>query len=202
MQWPVRYLSALVELGRLDQAEAEIEPFEAFARERDCRSRLAVLARIRGEIATARRDHNLARTSFEIAVAGSSAVPALDAALSHAAYGRFLRRRGEKRAAVARLVDARTRLVALGARPFADRVDDELAACGVSRRTSAVGVAEALTPQERTVATLVCQGMTNQEVAQQLVLSTKTVGYHLGNVYAKLGVHTRTQLAAACAAES
>ena len=54
-----------------------------------------------------------------------------------------------------------------------------------------------MTPQERTVATLVCQGLTNQEVAQRLVLSTKTVGYHLGNVYAKLGVHTRTQLAAA-----
>ena len=42
-----------------------------------------------------------------------------------------------------------------------------------------------------------CQGLTNQEVAQQLVLSVKTVGYHLGNVYAKLDVHSRTQLAAA-----
>ncbi len=202
MQWPVRYLSALVELGRLDEAEAAIEPFEEFARERGCRSRLAALARVRGEIATARRDHDLARTSFEIAVVGSSAVPALDAALSQAAYGRFLRRRGERRAALARLTDARTRLVAMGARPFVDRVDDELAACGVTRRNSALGVLDTLTPQERTVATLVCQGLTNQEVAQQLVLSTKTVGYHLGNVYSKLGVHTRTQLAAAWTADS
>jgi DNA-binding NarL/FixJ family response regulator len=90
----------------------------------------------------------------------------------------------------------------MGARPFVDRVDDELAACGVTRRNSALGVLDTLTPQERTVATLVCQGLTNQEVAQQLVLSTKTVGYHLGNVYSKLGVHTRTQLAAAWTADS
>jgi ATP/maltotriose-dependent transcriptional regulator MalT len=198
MQWPVQYLSALVELGRLDEAETQIEAFEAFARERDCRSRLAALARIRGEIATARRDHGLARSSFEVALAfDSNAVPALDAALSQGAYGRFLRRRGERRAALARLADARTRLVALGARPFVDRVDDEMAACGVTRRSAACDTPQALTPQERTVATLVCQGLTNQQVAQQLVLSTKTVGYHLGNVYTKLGVHTRTQLAAA-----
>ena len=56
---------------------------------------------------------------------------------------------------------------------------------------------QALTPQERTIATLVCQGLTNQEVAQRLVLSAKTVGFHLGNVYSKVGVHSRTQLALA-----
>ena len=64
-----------------------------------------------------------------------------------------------------------------------------------SRR--ALELPHALTPQERTIATLVCQGLTNQEVAQRLVLSAKTVGYHLGNVYTKLGVHSRTQLAVA-----
>ena len=52
-----------------------------------------------------------------------------------------------------------------------------------------------LTPQERAVARLVCAGRTNREVAAELVLSVKTVGYHLGNAYAKLGVNSRTQLA-------
>ena len=51
------------------------------------------------------------------------------------------------------------------------------------------------------MATLVCQGLTNQEVAQRLVLSVRTVGYHLGNVYTKLGVHSRTRLAAAWTAD-
>ena len=55
---------------------------------------------------------------------------------------------------------------------------------------------EALTPQEQAVTRLVCEGLTNLEVAAQLVLSVKTVGYHLGNAYAKLGVHSRAQLVA------
>ena len=51
-----------------------------------------------------------------------------------------------------------------------------------------------LTPQERAVAALICSGKTNRQAAQELVLSVKTIGYHLANVYAKLGVHTRAQL--------
>ncbi len=203
LQWPVQYLSALVDLGRLDDAAAEMEQFEALAHERGCRSRLVALARIRGEIATSRRDHKVARTSFQSALElNQGAVSALDAAVNQSAFGRFLRRRGEKRAAVARLTDARARFAALGARPFVARVDDELAACGVSPTRRTVELPQRLTPQERTVATLVCQGLTNQEVAQQLVLSVKTVGYHLGNVYTKLDVHSRTQLAAAWTAGS
>ena len=202
-QWPIQYVSALVELGRLDEAEPEIEEFEALARDRGCQSRLAGLARVRGELATARRDHKVARASFEAALElDHGAVSALDAALGQAAFGRFLRRRGEKRAAVTRLEDAKSRLSALGARPFAARVDEELAACGVTPRRRTVELPQQLTPQERTIATLVCQGLTNQEVAQQLVLSVKTVSYHLGNVYAKLGVHSRTRLAAVWSAGS
>ncbi len=197
LQWPVQYLSALVELGRLDEAAQEIEQFEALALERGCRSRLATLARVRGEMATSSRDHQAARASFLGAVEQQGAVSALDAAVSEAAFGRFLRRRGEKRAAVTRLADARVRFASLGALPFIGRVDVELAACGVNPVRRTVELPQRLTPQERTIATLVCQGLTNQEVAQQLVLSVKTVGYHLGNVYTKLDVHSRTQLAAA-----
>ena len=56
--------------------------------------------------------------------------------------------------------------------------------------------AEVLTAQEQIVATLACRGLTNKEMAHQLVLSVKTVGYHLTNVYTKLDVHSRTQLVA------
>jgi DNA-binding NarL/FixJ family response regulator len=57
-------------------------------------------------------------------------------------------------------------------------------------------LAPRLTAREAAVAHLVAQGLSNQDVAAQLVVSVKTVEYHLGHVYAKLGVRSRTQLAA------
>ena len=44
------------------------------------------------------------------------------------------------------------------------------------------------------MARLVCTGRSNREVADELVLSVKTVGYHLSNVYTKLDIHSRAQL--------
>ena len=52
-----------------------------------------------------------------------------------------------------------------------------------------------LTPTERRVAELVAEGLSNKEVATALVVSPKTVDGHLSNIYAKLGIHSRTQLA-------
>jgi DNA-binding NarL/FixJ family response regulator len=52
-----------------------------------------------------------------------------------------------------------------------------------------------LTSQERAVSLLAAEGLTNRQIAMKLVLSVKTIEYHLGNVYAKLGVRSRTQLA-------
>ena len=54
----------------------------------------------------------------------------------------------------------------------------------------------ALTPQESTVARLVLKGLTNREVADELVVSVNTVEYHLKNIYPKLGVSSRPQLTA------
>ena len=76
------------------------------------------------------------------------------------------------------------------------RCDAELAACGAPIDAAGHAPADLLTPQERAVTQLVCAGRTNREVAAELYLSVKTVGYHLGNAYAKLGVNSRTQLAA------
>jgi DNA-binding NarL/FixJ family response regulator len=84
----------------------------------------------------------------------------------------------------------------LGARPFAERCQRELAACGVSRAPAAVTGGQPLTPQELAVARLVAEGLTNRQVASELVVSVKTVEFHLGRVFAKLGLRTRAQLAA------
>ena len=59
------------------------------------------------------------------------------------------------------------------------------------RRVSPVA---ALTRQEAAVARLVREGLSNREIAAELFISAKTVEYHLGNAYRKLGVSSRTQL--------
>jgi DNA-binding CsgD family transcriptional regulator len=194
--WPVQYASALVALGRLDEAEAELDRLGAVALQRGSRSRLAGLARVRGELSTARRDHAAARTAFEDALRLGDAADALEQGLARASFGRFLRRRGELRSARAQLEDASDRFRALGATPFVQGCYEELAACGGSTDSPLVPDVDGLTPQERIVVRLVCEGLTNQDVARQLVLSVKTVSYHLGNAYTKLNVRSRTQLIA------
>jgi DNA-binding NarL/FixJ family response regulator len=107
-----------------------------------------------------------------------------------------LRRAGERRAAGDRLRAARDTFAGLGATPFLDSCNAELAACGLAVDRPPVTPLGRLTTQEQAVARLVCVGKSNREVAAELVISVKTVGYHLGNTYSKLGVNTRTQLAA------
>lgn len=106
------------------------------------------------------------------------------------------RRRSEARAHLQRAVHA---FDALGARPWAERASQELRAAGgrAARPVDAHPELSALTAQERAVARAVADGMTNREVAEALFLSPRTVEYHLGNVYRKLGVHGRGALARA-----
>jgi DNA-binding NarL/FixJ family response regulator len=55
---------------------------------------------------------------------------------------------------------------------------------------------DALTPREREVLALLAQGMTNKEIADQLVITTNTVKRHLKSIFVKLDVHTRSAAAA------
>lgn len=83
----------------------------------------------------------------------------------------------------------------LGAAPWAERARAELRATGQTFRRRDPTALETLTPQEFQVARLVAAGGTNGDVAAQLFLSHRTVSYHLHNVYRKLGVASRTELA-------
>jgi DNA-binding NarL/FixJ family response regulator len=118
-----------------------------------------------------------------------------DRARTELAYGEFLRR-------ARRRVDARTHLRAaleifedLGAAPMAERARQELRASGETARRRDPSTASKLTPQELQVAALIRQGMSNREAAAQLFLSPRTIDFHLRNVFAKLGVTSRAELA-------
>jgi DNA-binding NarL/FixJ family response regulator len=81
----------------------------------------------------------------------------------------------------------------IGTADFATRARNELRATGETIATR--GGPEQLTPQELQVVQLVGAGATNREAAASLFLSPKTIEKHLSNVYRKLGVRSRTELA-------
>jgi DNA-binding CsgD family transcriptional regulator len=89
----------------------------------------------------------------------------------------------------------------LGAPAWAERARRELEAAGFLTAPAKVGLS-ALTPQELQVALKVAGGATNLEVAAELFLSVKTVEFHLRNVFLKLGVKRRSQLAVLVAANA
>ncbi|MET0865848.1 MAG: AAA family ATPase, partial [Nakamurella sp.] len=197
MGWASQYASALVTLGRLDEAELFVVELATVADRLGRRSASATVARVRAELAVARRQPAVAREAFQTAMTlGAGSATVLDQAWTQVLYGRFLRRAGERRAAGDQLRSARDTFVRLGATPFLDSCNDELAACGLAVDRPAAPPLTQLTSQEQAVARLVCVGKSNREVAAELVISVKTVGYHLGNTYTKLGVNSRTQLAA------
>ncbi|MFC5139300.1 LuxR C-terminal-related transcriptional regulator [Actinomycetospora rhizophila] len=107
-----------------------------------------------------------------------------------------LRRLRRPTAARSAARDAHAVFVALGAGPWADRAEAELAAAGVSspRRAPAAAAWAALTPQEFQVARVVAEGRSNDEAAAALFVSRKTVENHLTRVYRKLGLRSRSEL--------
>jgi DNA-binding NarL/FixJ family response regulator len=110
------------------------------------------------------------------------------------AFGVALRRARRRADARVHLRAAFDGFEQLGATPWAERARAELRACGQTlRRRDEPGGAR-LTPQEVQVAQFVAQGLSNAEVAARLFLSRRTVDFHLRNVFAKLGISSRTEL--------
>jgi len=194
--WRDLHVDALVRLGRLDEAEVVLSGFEALVAERELRSGMAAAARVRGGLEAARGARAKAVAAFETGIAHAEPLemPFLKGQLD-LDFGAFLRRFGSRRSAVERLQAARDRFASLGADPFVSRCDRELVACGLHPAPRGEHQVR-LTPQELAVAHLLATGMSNREIAAELVVSVKTVEYHLGNIYSKMGVSSRGQLAA------
>jgi len=119
-----------------------------------------------------------------------------DLARTHLAYGERLRRERRRTECRQHLRFAIEGFENVGAAAWEERARAELRASGetLRRRDGGVGV-DALTPQERTIARLVAEGRTNRDVAAQLFLSVRTVEFHLRNIFLKLDVASRIELA-------
>ncbi|MDT4911844.1 MAG: hypothetical protein QOC66_972 [Pseudonocardiales bacterium] len=82
----------------------------------------------------------------------------------------------------------------LGAQPWAHRAGNELRATGVTVSNPALDGAASLTPQEREIALLAAEGLTNKEIGERLFLSHRTVSTHLYRIFPKLGITARAAL--------
>jgi DNA-binding CsgD family transcriptional regulator len=197
LPWQHLRAHALVDAGDLEAAQQFIGRATELATARDDRLLAARLAHARGKLEFGRHDTERALASLADALAGVEPLGMpYEQALVELSLGQVLRRSGERRAAAATLLDAHRRLSELGALPALRRCDTELGACGLAPAARKTRDYTALTPQELAVARLVLSGMTNREVSQELMLSTKTVEFHLSHVYAKLGIRGRSELRA------
>jgi DNA-binding CsgD family transcriptional regulator len=120
---------------------------------------------------------------------------AVELARTHLLFGEWLRRAKRRRDARRELRTARDMFEAMGAEGFAERTSTELRATGERARARTPETTFDLTPREAQVADLAAAGASNNEIAAQLFVSPSTVEYHLGKVFRKLGVTSRTQLA-------
>lgn len=193
--WRLLLVEALIGTGRLDEAAAAVSK-RTIGNRPYLRAGHAWLA---GWLAHERGDLDSAKAIYADALSIEIArddIPLLRARLEHG-YGLLLLAQHSRRPAVNWLRSARDRYRSLGAAPFLARCDADLTACGlraVAAEPDATGSRRVLSGQEDRVARLVAQGMTNQEVARQLYVSTKTVEFHLSNIFTKLGITSRRQL--------
>jgi DNA-binding CsgD family transcriptional regulator len=125
----------------------------------------------------------------------SSAPARTELARAHLLYGEWLRRQRRRREAREHLRIARDMLEAMGMDAFAERAGRELRATGeTARKRTAAARDEELTAQEAHIARLAREGLSNPEIGTRLFISARTVQYHLGNIFAKLGIASRSQL--------
>jgi ATP/maltotriose-dependent transcriptional regulator MalT len=173
----------LVEAGDVGAAP---EAANAFAR--------ALVLRAQAQALLAAGD---ARAAAEHAAAAQPPSAPLAAARARLVEGQALAALGDRAGARAALTDAAEALERAGAERWRSLAVRELRSLGHRVRRARAGAAGGLTARERTIAELAAAGRTNREIAEELVLSVKTVEAHLRNIFGKLGVRRRIELSRA-----
>jgi DNA-binding CsgD family transcriptional regulator len=187
---------ALAQLGKPDEAEEELGRFLAGPARFGRRSALMNAARVAAQIALARDEPDKAAAECGRARELSALIGLpletgrvdMLAARCHAAAGR-------KAAAERALRAARRQFIAIGAQAYLQLADTMAPEWGITLRDEPDPFT-ALTRRERDIALLACERLTNQEIAERMFLSRKTVETHLSHAYDKLNVSRRGDLIA------
>jgi DNA-binding NarL/FixJ family response regulator len=205
--WPVMALELLTRCrlaaGRLADARRAAARAAAVAAATPTPMATAWSRRAAAEVALAAGDApGAVEHAWAATAAADGARAPIEAAAARVVAGRGLAAAGDSDAAASELEAAAAAFEARGATRRRDAVEQELRRLGraVHRRTrrgsEGAGLA-ALTGRELEVAELVVDRRTNPEIAAELFLSLKTVETHLRNIFRKLGVSSRVELARA-----
>jgi DNA-binding NarL/FixJ family response regulator len=190
-------VEALIALGRLDEAEPVVADLEHRAARSDNPHAVATARRCRGQLLASRGDIAAAIETMDAALEAHRQRPVpLELGRTLLEMGALQRRAKRKTAAKRTLEEAVAMLEPLEARLWLDRAHDELGRIGLRR----AAITEGLTPAQTRVAELVAAGLSNQEIASTLYMSTRTVESHLTKIYREYGVRSRAQLVGALAA--
>jgi DNA-binding CsgD family transcriptional regulator len=152
---------------------------------------LGIQARIRALLSEGDAAEDLYRASIDHL--GRTRVR-VQLARAHLLYGEWLRRQRRRLDAREQLRTAHVMLEAMGIEAFAERARRELLATGATARKRTVATSEDLTAQEAMIARLAGEGLSNPEIGSRLFISARTVQSHLGKVFAKLNINSRSQL--------
>jgi DNA-binding CsgD family transcriptional regulator len=191
-------VECLVRAGRRAEADEALSALEDLARHAERTGALAVAARCRGLLA----DDDAFEAPFDDALRLHGEVEApFERARTLLCLGERLRRARRRADARVHLRAALDAFEALGAADWAATARSELGVTGETAASRSGPRSDALTPQELQVALMVASGATNREAGSRLFLSAKTIEAHLGRIYRKLGLRSRTELAALVAQE-
>ncbi|ADD43083.1 ATP-binding protein [Stackebrandtia nassauensis] len=186
------FVEAAVRLGEPRLADGAFARFEAWAVASAQPWALAMVERCRALLEPDVEAEDRFRAALAHHVHGGRC---FEHARTRLLYGEWLRRRRRRADAREQLSAAAHQLADLGAIPWAERARSELAATGGTLAPHQDSPLGTLTRRELDVVRLAATGATNRQIAAQLFLSPRTVGYHLYKAYPKLGVTTRAELA-------
>lgn len=189
-------VEALLRLGRPDDAANIASGYLAAARHKGQPWALARAIRAQAMVAA---DEDADTLYVQALRLHSSTSDVFEDARTRLARGARLRRGRHRAAARPELQEALSTFERLGSWPWAEQAATELAAAGSRPQRRGDEPLDRLTFQELQIARLLGSGRTTREAAAALFLSAKTVEYHLRHVYSKLGIRSRSELAAALA---
>ena len=196
MAWRSPVALALLQLGEPHEARRLAREELELARAWGAPRALGAALRAAGLIEGGEQGLALLEEAVQ-AVADSPAK--LEHAKARTELGSALRRANRRSQAREHLRHAVELATICGATHLAARAEHELLATGARPRRIALSGVESLTPSERRVAELAAAGPTNREIAQALFVTQRTIEVHLTSIYRKLGISSRSQLAAALA---